>query len=176
MKKILWAALVLSFAAVASHAQDTPQAEVSVGFSHLHILKGFTIPMEGASGSVAFNANEWFGVVGDFGVYHGSPGGVGLTGETYTFGPRVSYRKAGRIAPFAQALFGGSHFSVSSGGISGGGTQFAFALGGGLDIGLGGSQKFALRPQAEYFGIRAFGSTTNAARLSIGIVYRIGKK
>lgn len=131
--------------------------------------------MNGSSGSLAFNANHWFGVAGDFGVYHGYPS-ESLTGETYMVGPRFSYRKLDRLVPFAQALFGGSHFSASSGGITGGGNQFAFCLGGGGDIGLGSSRKLALRLEGDYFGIRSSGSTTPAARLSAGIVYRIGNK
>lgn len=148
-----------------------------MGYSHLQIIKGFTISMNGASGSVAFNANDWFGVVGDVGVYHGSPGGVGLTGETYTFGPRLSYRKSDRVVPFAQALFGGSHFSASFSGISGSaGNHFAFGFGGGADVALGRSGKVALRPQVEYFGLPLNGSVISNVRLSVGIVYRIGKK
>jgi outer membrane immunogenic protein len=131
--------------------------------------------MNGASGSAAFNLNHWFGVAGDFGVYHGDPS-ESLTGETYVFGPRFSYRKLDRLVPFAQALFGGSHFSASSGGITGGGNEFAFTLGGGADIGLGSSRQFAVRLEGDYFGIRSSGSTTGSTRLSAGIVYRIGSK
>lgn len=175
MKKVfVLTAFAFSLAVSVSQAQDTPQAEVAVAPSFLYILKGLTIAMGGASGSVALNANHWFGVVADLGVYCGHPG-ESLTGETYTFGPRFTFRQR-RNAPFVQALFGGSHFSASSGGISGGGTEFAFALGSGIDIGLGSSTRFALRPQAEYVGIRAFGSTTNATRLSVGIVYRMGSR
>lgn len=170
----LWLVFVLLMAAPV-RAQDTPVADVAGGYSALYILKGFTIWMNGASGSFAVNANDWFGVAGDFGVYHGYPS-KSLTGETFTAGPRFSYRKLGRVVPFAQALFGGSHFSTSSGGITGGGSQFAFALGGGADLGLGSSRKFALRLEGDYFGLRSSGSTTSAARLSAGIVYRIGNK
>jgi len=91
-------------------------------------------------------------------------------------GPRFTYRRLPRNVPFVQALFGGSHFSTSTGGITGGGNQFAFALGGGTDIGLGSSQKFALRLEGEYVGIRSSGATTPAMRLSAGIVYRFGGK
>jgi hypothetical protein len=174
LSKPFWLALVLLMA-VPARAQDTPVAEVAGGYSALYILKGFTIWMNGASGSVAVNANDWFGVAGDFGVYHGYPS-KSLTGETFTAGPRFSYRKLNRVVPFAQALFGGSHFSTSSGGITGGGSQFAFALGGGADIGLDRSRRFALRLEGDYFGIRSSGSTTAASRLSIGIVYRVGNK
>jgi hypothetical protein len=89
-----------------------------------------------------------------------------LTGKTYTFGPRFSYHKLDRLVPFAQALFGGSHFSESTGGITGGGTQFTFAIGGGGDIGLGSSRKFALRLEGDYFGICSSGSTTDSASSS----------
>jgi len=54
-----------------------------------------------------------------------------LTGETYTIGPRVSYRKLGRLVPVAQALAGGSHFSASSGGITGWGRRTCPVLAGG---------------------------------------------
>jgi hypothetical protein len=102
-----------------------------------------------------------------------------LTGETYTVGPRISFRKIARLpkaVPFVQVLFGGSHFSQSTGGITGGGNQFAFALGGGGDFGLGSSQNFALRLEGDYFGIRSSGSTTPSIRLSAGIAYRFGNK
>ena len=132
--------------------------------------------MTGPSGALAVNANNWLGLVADFGAYFGHVG-PSITGETYTFGPRISFRKPGtRFVPFAHGLFGGSHFSMDTGGISGGGTQFTFGLGAGGDILLGSSRKLALRGQFEYFGIRAVGSTTNKVRFGAGIVYRIGKK
>jgi hypothetical protein len=175
LKKFTFAICAVSLLATLSRAQDTPAADVTVKYSPLYILKGYTIWMNGGSGTVAFNANRWFGVAGDFGVYDGHVPET-LTGETYTFGPRFSYRKLPRVVPFAQALFGGSHFSESTGGITGGGTQFTFAIGGGGDVGLGGSQRFALRLEGDYFGIRSSGATTPAMRLSAGIAYRFGTK
>jgi hypothetical protein len=157
-----------------SHAQDASKADIAVEYSPLYILYGYTIWMNGGSGSAAFNSNDWFAVAGDFGAYLGHIP-QSLTGETYTFGPRFSYRKLERLVPFAQALLGGSHFSQSSGGITGGGTEFSFALGGGGDIGLGRSRRFALRLEGDYFGIRSSGSTTPSARLGVGIVYRIAR-
>jgi outer membrane immunogenic protein len=175
MKRLILAVLVLSLLAPISHAQDAPKAEVAVGYSPLYIVKGFTIWMNGGSASVAVNANRWFGVVGDFGGYVGHIPEA-FSGETYTFGPRFSYRKLDRVVPFGQALFGGSHFSESTGGVTGGGTQFTFALGGGADIGLGSSRKFALRLGSDYFGIRSNGSITSSVRFDLGIVYRMGKR
>lgn len=175
LKKLAFAVLAISFGVTSSHAQGTPAADVSLGYSPLYILKGYTIWMNGANSSVSFNANDWFGVAGDFGIYHAYPS-ESLTGETYTVGPRFSYRKLDRLVPFAQALFGGSHFSASSGGITGGGGEFAFALGGGADIGLGSSRKLAVRLEGDYFGIRSSGATTDSVRLVTGIVYRIGSR
>ncbi len=156
-------------------SQDAPKADVAVGYSALYIVKGYTIWMNGGRGSVAFNANNWFGVAGDAGVYHGYVG-EGLTGETYMLGPRFSSHKFDRLVPFAQALFGGSHFSVSTGGITGGRNEFTFGLGPGADILLGSGRRVALRLEGDFVGIRSSGSTTDSARLSVGLAYRFGQK
>jgi hypothetical protein len=175
MKKLLWLGFALWVLAAVAQAQDTPKADVAVEYSPLYILKGYTIWNNGGGGSVAVNANDWFGVAGDFGAYLGHVP-ESLVGETYLFGPRFSYRKLQRrVVPFAQALFGGSHFSQSTGGITGGGTQFTFAIGGGADL-VSSRGRFALRLEGDYFGIRSSGSTTPAMRLGIGIVYRIGRR
>jgi hypothetical protein len=175
MKHPILLALLFPLLSAFSPAQTAPAADLAVAYSPLYILQGDTIWMNGGSASLAVNANQWFGVAGDFGGYVGHIP-QSLTGETYTVGPRFSYRKLDRVVPFAQALFGGSHFSESSGGITGGGNQFAFALGGGADIALGSSRKFAARLAADYFGIRSSGSTTPSLRLTFGIVYRIGNR
>jgi hypothetical protein len=167
--------LAASVPGICSYAQDVPQADVAVGYSPLYILKGFTIWMNGGSAAVAVNANHWFGVVGDVGGYVGHVPQT-FSGETYTFGPRFSYRKMDRIVPFVQALFGGSHFSTSTSGITGGQNQITFAIGGGGDVLLGSKRKFALRLGADYFGIHSSGEITDSARFYVGIVYRIGKR
>jgi outer membrane immunogenic protein len=177
MQKFICSAIILFLSATVSYAQDTPEAEVAFDYSHFHIIKGLTIGMDGGSGSAAFNANDWFGVVGDLGVYRSEPCCVALTATTYTFGPRFSYRKLGRVVPFAQALFGGSNFSTTFNGFTGsGGNHFTFGLGGGFDVALGRSGKVALRPQGDYFGVRVNSSTLSNVRLSLGIVFRLGKK
>ena len=168
--------LVVSTLGFVSYGQETPQADVALEYSHFQIIKGFTIPLDGASGTVALHANDWFGVVGDAGVYF-SHGGTNLTSESYAIGPRFSYRRLGRLVPFAEALVGGTHFSGPVGGVSGGGgNHLTFAFGGGGDIVLRRFPKLALRGQAEYFGWQSSGPTISNIRLSGGIVYRIGKK
>lgn len=176
MKKRAWIVFAFLLCAPLCHAQEFPRADISVGISNLFIAKGYTINMTGPSAALAVNANHWLGLVGDFGAYFGHIP-QSFTGELYTLGPRFSLRKLGsRFVPFGQAVFGGSHFSMSPGGISGGGTEFAFGLGGGGDIALTRSGKIALRGQFEYFGIRANGGTTPTSRLFGGIVYRFGRK
>lgn len=166
---------ILAFALLplAGVSQDVPKADVAAGYSFLRISG---VNMNGFGASAAYNVNDWVGAVADFGVYHGSQAGVSTTTETYTFGPRFSYRKASGFVPFAQALFGGSHSSSSVGGISVSSNPFAFGFGGGGDIALGSSGKAALRPEFDYFGFHANGSTSNSIRLSVSIVYNIGKR
>ena len=176
MKKRAWIVFAFLLCAPWYHAQEIPRADISVGISNLFVAKGYTINMTGPSASLAVNASHCLGLVADFGTYFGHIP-QSLTGELYTLGPRFSLRTLGsRFVPFGQALFGGSHFSMSPGGISGGGTEFAFGLGGGGDIALIRSGKIALRGQFEYFGIRANGGTTPTSRLFGGIVYRFGRK
>lgn len=177
MKKMMLAALVVVLLATVASAQETAAADVAVGNSVLVVVKGFFLTADGARGSVAFNLNNWFGVAGDFGVYRVISGSdSGLTAETYTFGPRFSYRKWSRLTPFAQVLLGGGHVSSVVSGFTGATNSFAFGAGGGADIGLGSSSRIALRPQVEYFGFRANGATTGTVRVTVGIVSRIGKK
>jgi hypothetical protein len=178
-KKRYRVAMVLLFVGLACgriQAQNTPVADISAGYSFFYVLKGFTLATNGGGGSVAFNANSWLGLVGDFGVYQAAPSShTGLTVATYALGPRLSYRKWDRIIPFGQLLLGGGHASEIAGGFTGT-NSFVFGAGGGADIGLDSAGKFALRPQLDYFGFRANGSTTNNVRVSIGIAFRIGHK
>jgi opacity protein-like surface antigen len=104
--------------------------------------------------------------------------------HTFLFGPRFSYRKNARVTPFAHALVGASrvqeeltttisfsdmnesfnHFSFSD-------TNFAVALGGGIDLNL--SKGFGLRlVQADYLPVRRSGFTQDNARISTGLVFR----
>jgi hypothetical protein len=176
MQKFICSAIILFLFATVSHAQEVPAADVSGGYSFLFIAKGFTLKMNGGSGAVAFNINHWLGVTGDFGVYDGSPGIPGLVGETYTFGPRFSYRRWNRLTPFAQAVIGGGHANTTNGGFLGANNAFAFGGGAGGDLGLDRAGRFALRGQMDLLDFRANGINTGTVRLSAGIVFRLGKR
>lgn len=167
--------LACAFFATTCSAQETPKAELSVGYSVVEVLEGYTFRMHGASSSLAWNANNWLAFVGDWGVYHGSPG-VSLTTNTYTFGPRFSYRHWNRFVPFGQVLAGGVHASAITTGFTNASNASAIGAGAGADIILDHRHRFALRPQMEYFAFHGNNGTANNARLSLNFVIRFGAK
>lgn len=174
MRRIFLTAAVILLSAAGSRAQDTPAAEVSASYSYLRFGVSNGINMNGGSGSIAGNVNSWLGVVGDFGGYTKSESGANFHGYTYLFGPRFSYRKSGRVTPFAQVLVGGSHGTLNVFGSSGSGNGFAYGAGGGVDLGL--NKHIALRPQVDYIGMRFSGSNVNTIRCSFGVVFRFGNR
>jgi opacity protein-like surface antigen len=177
MKKFIWVMIAVSVLAVSSQAQEVvPAADVSAGYSYFRAGGSNGVNLNGFNTTAAYNANSWFGMVGDFGFYGGSPSGVSVNAFTYTFGPRFSIRKSERIVPFAQATFGASHVSASFDGTSGSTNPFAYSFGGGADVALTRSGRVGLRPEVEYFGLRENGGTSNCVRLSVGIVYHIGQR
>jgi opacity protein-like surface antigen len=213
---VLALTLSLLFPGIAA-AQETPVAEVFGGYTFIHSKLGnvtsitpalaaraaaapastdpaLTANLQGGSGSIALNANRWFGVVGDFGgskfskIDAGSLGSANISASlfTYLFGPRLSYRKHETVTPFAHALFGGAHVSdVTTQGVilSKGESAFAMALGGGVDFKV--HKNIAIRAiQAEYLMTRftdiasstGAKGTQNHVRISTGIVFRFGER
>lgn len=160
MKKLIFLGLGLMFFCTASRAQSV---DASVSYSYFRLGNSGGINQNGVSGSLAFNPNRWLGLAGDFGAYHASPGGVSLNTYTYLFGPRLTLRNPTKINPFVQALAGGSR--LSGGGASS--NQFAFSVGGGVDIGI--LPRVYLRPQIDYVGLHNSGTTLNCTRASVGI-------
>ena len=160
------------------HAQTTPSGDVSVQYSPLYVLKRYTIWINGVSASVERNVTNWLGLAGDLGVYHGHVL-ENLTGETYLVGPRFTYRKFEKFVPFAQdlffqSLFGGSHFSRSTE-ASRAGKPIHICI---WRRGRCRSWSHTEICPAAKVGIRRHSlgdSTTPSVRLSIGIVYRIGR-
>jgi opacity protein-like surface antigen len=122
----------------------------------------------GWNAEAQYNFDRWIGIVADFGGQYGTPitasGTVsGLpTMSRYTFmaGPVISYRTKAKLTPFVHALFGYDRASLGASTIIGTSspvtsfastyTDFAFALGGGVDYKL--SRRFALRlGQLDFF-------------------------
>lgn len=195
MKKVMLVALLFLGFSTILMAQDKPKAEVFGGYSYLHTSdNGFSTNFNGASGSVAFNANEWFGVVGDFGYYHASPdipaiglvlpvsGSASVNTFSFLFGPKITMRGNEKFTPFAQALFGGAHQKTSLdvtgfGSTSTSETAFAMALGGGFDVKVAKSVAIRL-VQVEYVLTKfndGDSNRQNSVRISTGLVFRFGQ-
>lgn len=170
MRKAIFLVGVILLAANASRAQDVPSAEVSASYSFFRLGFSNGLNQNGVSFSAAGNLNHWLGIAGDFGGYHASPAGVGVTTYTYLGGPRFSYRQSRNVTPFAQVLFGGARGTASVLGVSVSANGFAYSTGAGVDLGI--SNHLALRPQFDYIGMRISGQTVNTARVSFGIVFR----
>lgn len=191
MKK--WALLfgvMLIFAGIASAQDEFPKVEAFGGYSYLHVgvnNQNYTASFNGGSGSVAYNPTAVFGIVGDFGGYHWSKDGADATVVSYLFGPKVAFRH-GKITPFLQTLFGGAYLSPSGGGLGAASrvhaeattsgsptyTNFAMALGGGVDYNL--TEHIGVRLiQAEYVMTKfpdGLNNRQDNARVSVGVVVR----
>lgn len=163
---------------------DYPRWEAFAGFSFTDIHpKGAitgTIKGYGGSASLAYNLNNWAGLVADFGGYHiGHISGVPVDVNvfSYLFGPRFSYRNPTRFTPFAQILFGAAHCGAACNG--GSSTGFTLTAGGGLDISL--SNHFSWRAiQTEYlmtkFNNPGGANPQNGVRISTGLLFRWGAR
>jgi opacity protein-like surface antigen len=143
--------------------------DASLSYSYFRLGNSGGLNQNGVSGSIAYNPNRWFGIVGDVGGYHASPGGVSLNTYTYLFGPRLTFRNPSKVNPFVQALLGGSRITVGSGG--GSNNQFAYSVGGGVDFGI--LPHLAFRPQIDYVGLNTPGGHTNCTRVSVGFVVHL---
>jgi opacity protein-like surface antigen len=175
MRNLLILMVLSLIVAAPARAQDYPKAEVSGDYQFIRLNPGGT-NCQGGAGSVAGNLNSWFGVVGEFGgcKITGQPTGTSAHALNYLFGPRVTYRSYGSLAPFAHVLLGGERITASATGLgSASSNSFAMALGGGADYKLRGH--FAIRLiQVEYLYTHFGGVRQNNARIEAGIVYHWG--
>src|SRR5580704_4843461 len=119
MRRLLLLSFGLLLFPLSSRGQSV---DASIGYSYFRLGGSGGLNQNGVSGSLAYNPNKWLGIVGDFGGYHASPGGVSLNTYTFLFGPRLTLHNPTKFSPFVQALVGGSRITVGSGG--GSNTQF----------------------------------------------------
>jgi opacity protein-like surface antigen len=166
MKRLLLFSLGLSLFAIPSHAQSNVDA--SIGYSYFHLGGGADLNQNGISGSVAYKPIPYLGIVGDFGGYHASPGGVSFNTYTFMFGPRIIMHNPTKVTPFVQFLAGAGHFTAGNG--FGSDTNFAYSFGGGVDVGV--LPHLAVRPQLDYVGFHNSGGTANCTRVSVSAVLR----
>jgi hypothetical protein len=157
-------ALLLFFESDTAIAQQNPRAEVYLGYAGLI----------GFNGSVSYNFNRWFGIVGDY-SYRVAEYYADKPLQTFTAGPRVTLRLVRRMMPFAHVLFGGAGSSCAS--FTSGcrfGTAPAIQFGGGLDIQINSS--LAIRAfQIDKIRANFGGHNQTHTGASFGVVARIGK-
>ena len=123
-------------------AQDYPKAEVFGGYSLLSTDLsgefGDRQQFNGFQANAAFNLNNNFGIVGDFGGQYKTIESESLHMYEYLFGPRLSMRGE-KATVFAQALFGGATIGGFGDSVNG----FAMGFGGGVDVNV--SNRLAIR-------------------------------
>ena len=198
MRRILFVVAALAFVSVSAQAQDTPKVEFwgtyAITVADVDVLDNETL--HGFGVGIQGNVNKWFGLVGEFTSGHGAsgpvtiqvPGAIILIPEldvrvrTYLFGPRVSYRTK-PVTVFGHFLLGAGTVKLNDeqgSGVDESNTEFAFAVGGGLDVNL--HKNFAIRAaQFDYVPIhtdineRVGGGTSSwlhNSRFQLGVVVK----
>jgi len=162
-----------------------PRVEVAGGYSYVNFNPGSPFSSfgnHGGSGSIAYNASRYLGLVAEFAQYgferNLSGSNVNGSWNTWLFGPRLNLRRFDYFVPFAEFLVGGSHADPQ---ITGASKQNAFALaaGGGVDVVL--TKNIAWRfAQIDYLMTNFSGPNLGGnarqdnLRLGTGIVIRFG--
>ena len=171
----------------------TPKVEIFAGYSYVRadlVVSGTPISLHGASGSVAYNVNDWLGLVADVGYYRQgavTANRLSLNIQSYQFGPRISMRNHGHLVPYVQGLVGGGHaggtlYTTSlGGGLAPLGTSNALVLSAGIGLDWKLSHRLGVRIlQAEYlysrFDNANHGNQQNNVRLSTGLVFSFGRR
>jgi opacity protein-like surface antigen len=185
MKKILFLAMFTfaSFSLVAAQSDDYHQNEFFAGYSLNRFTDDGGPTAHGFNAAYVYNFNRYIGVKADFSAHFKRDSNTFL-GTTFTSRSDV-YRYMGgvqikdnnkdkKVKPFAHALIGGGslRFSSSSGSFNSSSTRtnFALAVGGGLDIKA--TDRISVRvAQVDYAPIFNTGGIINAVRFSAGIVF-----
>jgi len=158
---------MLCVAAKPATAQTKNQVDLSAGYQYIALLSQddsydtLSVP-KGWTASVSGQLSPMLGVVGEVnGSYK-----EGESLHNFLAGPRFGTNATPQVRPFAQILFGLSHFSGSSNGFN---TQ----PGGGLDFHT--SDSVSIRLQADYAIIRVDESTQKAWRLAGSVVCNLNR-
>jgi opacity protein-like surface antigen len=195
MKKLVLVAVFLLGFSVMAMAQDVPAVEIFGGYSLVLVdtttaagaPSGNSLGLNGWDASVAFNGNKWLGFVADFGGYYGTldtsysyPPGVkswaDISIHSIMVGPKFTLHR-GAVAPFVHALFGYARIKARELGDDYVESDFAMALGGGLDVNL--SSRVSIRPaQLDLFTTKSAttGGFADHFRFSTGFVLKLGKR
>jgi hypothetical protein len=173
MRKFAGLILLMLLFVIPAMAQDYPKAELFGGYSFLRVNPGGGYDGVNCNGWVAAltgNANDWFGVTGQFAGHYGDIYGVSGHIYSYMFGPRFASHKNEKVTPFVHAMFGGAR--ASGAGLSENG--FAMDFGGGFDVRA--NDKVAIRVvQFDYIPTRFGGEFQHNIAFSAGVVFHFGK-
>jgi opacity protein-like surface antigen len=181
----------------ASGVQGVAKVEIFAGYSYLNSgperARASESGLHGGVASVNVNLRPWLGLTAEFSRHARSNRYFFLQGSqreevsvtTLLAGPRLAWRPNGNATVFGHTLAGASRYRneleytllspPSSGQFSFKETRFAAAFGGGMDLKV--TDRLAWRAvQADYLVTRNYGRATNNLRLSIGPVFRLGRK
>ncbi len=183
MQKLLFLLVLLVAMPLIALAQEAPRAEIFGGYSYVRLDADLNNDQDlnGFNTSFTYNLKPWLGATGEVSGNYGDSlvAGVNVDLSTYffLFGPKFAFRGNERVTPFAHVLLGVVRFDVDLGSSSNNNanTQFAMAIGGGLDINVG--ARIAIRAvQADYILTRFANSTQNSFRASTGVVVKLGEQ
>jgi hypothetical protein len=171
---IVFALLMMTAAGV---AQIPTGGNLFLGYSYLRSDTGVDNrgDLNGWEGALEGNVMPYVGIVADVSAQYGhlpDPflGDVSTRVQSYLVGPRVSV-SVGKIRPFAHILIGASHVNESQlGFLSHSETDFADAIGGGIDYHL--IPRVSWRVQLDDLQTRFNGGRQDDARFSTGLVLR----
>ena len=168
------------------------ELELFGGYSYMRsnlVFTGAPLSANGGDASVAVYLSDWFGIVGDFGLYQQrniAGQGFSLTFSSYQFGPRLRFPRLTHVTPFAHFLWGAGHangtvytrslgFGVPRLGVN---NSFVLTAGGGADWKV--SPRIAIRlVQADYLHsefLNGSGNRQENIRLSTGVVFSFGRE
>lgn len=154
----------------------------SSGGPRLDAFLGYTYSEAGEAGLHGLQVTGTFPlarslrIVVDLAGHRGSFAQADLSQLTLLAGARWT-PAARRFAPFVEALLGGvrtkTSVSLPSGSISDSDSDWGTAFGGGVDYLF--ANRWAARAQLDLLVLRAEGAWETDPRLSLGVVYRLGK-
>lgn len=151
--------------------------EIFGGFSYLRTninstSSGFNL--EGGSGSISENLNDWFGGRFTFNAWHGTESPYNVTAETFMYGPVFSYRHFHGSSAFGDVQFGAIHGSQGFLGTSQSSNKFAMTAGGGFDFKI--NRMAAFRVEGDYLMTHFYSMRQNHLIATAGLVIYLGHR
>ena len=201
MNRLHVSALLLGFSllwlgiALPATAQDTPKADVSVGYQAVGVTGDVDETfVKGWYADFAGNVTQWLGIVFEVGGAYKSItetttfGGVTATATAdlsvhqFMGGVRFNARPNPTVTPFGQILVGGVRGAADvSGSVTGGGQTFAtesdafsstnvaLQVGGGIDLRI--TDRVGIRAGGDYLRLFEEDAGVNAFRFAVGAVF-----